>query len=139
MLRRLPDGQRTETVGYVAAHGDGTVSLDTRRGEVVVEVDSVEVWRKVRSWPWRIANFLRRGPVAVIAPDVAELRPMVKLCDELRSNGIKVLSGDPREPEMPSGTEDTPLSEIRFVSADLEAVNAARARGWQARQYTAPH
>lgn len=51
MRYRDADGDPTEAVGHVTGHAEGTVTLDTRRGEVVVQVSRVEAWRVVPPRP----------------------------------------------------------------------------------------
>lgn len=67
--RRLEDGRPTDTVGVVTARDDESVTLETRQGPVRVMFVSVEVFRLVVPAPWRIANFLRRGNIAILGLD----------------------------------------------------------------------
>ena len=67
--RRLDDGRPTDTVGVVTAHDEESVTLETRQGPLRVMLSTVQVFRRVTPAPWRIANFLRRGEIAVLGLD----------------------------------------------------------------------
>lgn len=66
---RLEDGRPTETLGVVTGRDDESVTLETRQGPVRVRLSSVQAFRLVAPAPWRIANFLRRGKIAVLGID----------------------------------------------------------------------
>lgn len=51
MRYRDADGNPNEAVGHITGSADGAVTLDTRRGEVVVQVARVEAWRVVPRRP----------------------------------------------------------------------------------------
>ncbi len=92
---RLPDGRATDSVGTLAARDSTSLTLQTRRGQVRVALDSVVVHRVVRPAPWRIGTFLRRAGVAVLDIDwTAErgipLAGTLDLVDELVQAGIPV-------------------------------------------------
>ncbi len=59
MRYRDADGLPNEAVGHITGNADGAVTLDTRRGEVVVEVARVEAWRVV---PPRTERLGRQDP-----------------------------------------------------------------------------
>ena len=87
-VRRLDDGRPTDTVGVVVGSDEESVTLDTRHGPVRVELSTVQVFRLVKPAPWRIANFLRRGEIAVIGLDAVlgadgPVQDTVALIDEL--------------------------------------------------------
>ncbi len=86
--RRSEDGQPTDTVGIVTAHDEESVTLETRQGPVRVQFSTVAMFRLVTPAPWRIANFLARGELAVLplstllAPD-APTQDIADLIDGL--------------------------------------------------------
>ncbi|RMB61547.1 hypothetical protein [Tessaracoccus antarcticus] len=65
--RRLEDGRPTDTVGVVTGRDEESVTLETRQGPVRVVLSTVQVFKLVTPAPWRIANFLRRGELAVLS------------------------------------------------------------------------
>lgn len=67
--RRSDDGRPTDTVGVVTGGDEESVTLETRQGPVRVMLSTVQVFRLVIPAPWRIANFLRRGEIAVLGLD----------------------------------------------------------------------
>ncbi|MDO5736065.1 MAG: hypothetical protein Q4P15_06280 [Propionibacteriaceae bacterium] len=86
--RRADDGRPTDTVGVVTGHDDESVTLETRQGPVRVLLSTVQVFRLVVPAPWRIANFLRRGDIAVLGLDAvlgedAPTRETVELIEQL--------------------------------------------------------
>lgn len=136
VLFRTADGHG-EAVGRVVAADGTTLMLATRHGDVAVPVADLRAWREVRPRPWRIENFMLRGRLAVFASDVAELPEVVGLLDRLGAAGIPArivdVAGD-----LPGPPPDVPPGTVHFTSADARAVDAARALGWQARQFTRP-
>lgn len=68
-VRRRVEGRPTDTVGVVTGRDEESVTLETRQGPVRVLLSSVQVFRLVTPAPWRIANFLRRGEIAVLGLD----------------------------------------------------------------------
>lgn len=86
--RRLDDGRPTDTVGILSERDAESVTLETRQGPVRVPLSTVQVFRIVIPAPWRIANFLRRGEIAVLGLDTvvgpdAPTRETVGLIDQL--------------------------------------------------------
>ncbi len=86
--RRLDDGRPTDTVGVLSERDEESVTLETRQGPVRVLLSTVQVFRIVIPAPWRIANFLRRGEIAVLGFDAvvgpdAPTRETVGLIDQL--------------------------------------------------------
>ncbi len=67
--RRLDDGRPTDTVGILTSRDEESVTLETRQGPVRVLLSTVQVFRLVVPAPWRVANFLRRGDIAVLGID----------------------------------------------------------------------
>lgn len=174
---RLPDGRASDAVGTLAARDATSVTLRTRRGEVVIPLTAVVVHRRVRPTPWRIGTFLRRAGVAVVglgavvdAPgDGQQPRPVpatVALLDELVAAGVPVLVLTDT-PDRAAGQLDhvglghlvpcvlgtgAPVhtlleerlgrtvdpAEVHLTDPAPAEVDAARARGWQARVFTPP-
>ncbi|MGV8847277.1 hypothetical protein [Tessaracoccus sp.] len=86
--RRSDDGRPTDTVGVVTGGDEESVTLETRQGPVRVMLSTVQVFRLVIPAPWRIANFLRRGEIAVIGIDAllgpdASMTATTELIDQL--------------------------------------------------------
>lgn len=89
---RLADGRASDSVGRITNHGPTTVTLQTRRGAVDVDLDTVLVHRIIQPVPWRIARFLRRAEVVALDLDTTRrhLDATAPLVHELTAAGTPV-------------------------------------------------
>lgn len=101
VVRYLIDGGRraTDALGELAARTPGSVTVRTRGGPVTIEVADVVAAKAVPEAPtrrWRVAPFLRRAGVAVLALDCLRAadgsadEATASLVGELVSAGVPV-------------------------------------------------
>ena len=125
-VRRLDEGRPTDTVGVVTGRDEESVTLETRQGPVRVLLSTVQVFRPVTPAPWRIANFLRRGEIAVLGFDTVlgtdgAVRETIELIDQLLAADTPVFVFAEDGPRAVTGLEAAGLGHLSTLILSPDA------------------